>query len=192
MKRVFIIHGWGGSPDETWLVWLARELEKRGFVVFRLEMPDTNKPTIQSWVQKLSDSVCSVSDSTYFVGHSIGCQAVMRYLETLPENSKIGGAVFVAGWFDLTDETWDDVYTREVAGQWINTPINFKRLQQLTNKYVAIMSNNDPYVSLDNAEVFKKQLGAKVFIEENKGHISQEDGVDELPSALDVILELSR
>ena len=34
MKRVFIIHGWGGYPEEGWLPWLKKELEKNGFKVF--------------------------------------------------------------------------------------------------------------------------------------------------------------
>ena len=28
-KRVFIIHGWGGKPDEHWLPWLEEELAKK-------------------------------------------------------------------------------------------------------------------------------------------------------------------
>jgi len=31
VKRIFIIHGWGGSPDEPLLRWLKSELEKNGF-----------------------------------------------------------------------------------------------------------------------------------------------------------------
>jgi len=30
MKRVFIIHGWGGNPEEGWLPWLKKELEAKG------------------------------------------------------------------------------------------------------------------------------------------------------------------
>jgi len=32
-KRVFLIHGWEGSPEEGWRPWLKKELEKRGFKV---------------------------------------------------------------------------------------------------------------------------------------------------------------
>ena len=28
MKRVFIIHGWDGYPEEGWFPWLKEELEK--------------------------------------------------------------------------------------------------------------------------------------------------------------------
>ena len=31
MKRVYIIHGWEGYPEEGWFPWLKKELEDRGF-----------------------------------------------------------------------------------------------------------------------------------------------------------------
>lgn len=52
-KRVFIIHGWGGYPDEGWLPWLKIELEKKNFEVFIPAMPDTDEPKINSWVSHL-------------------------------------------------------------------------------------------------------------------------------------------
>src|SRR3989338_7882976 len=128
-KRVYIIHGWGGNPNEGWLVWLGKELENKGFEVFIPEMPDTWSPTINKWVNKISEVVGKSDVQTYFVGHSIGCQAVMRYLEHLPQNQRAGGAIFVAGWFNLTDETWDETYTKEIADEWVNTPINFKAIK---------------------------------------------------------------
>ena len=29
MKRAFIIHGWGGHPEERWYPWAKNELEKK-------------------------------------------------------------------------------------------------------------------------------------------------------------------
>ena len=33
MKRVVIVHGWGGSPEDNWIPWLRKEMEKGGFEV---------------------------------------------------------------------------------------------------------------------------------------------------------------
>jgi len=103
-KRVYIIHGWGGNPTEGWLVWLSKELKNRGFEVYIPEMPDTWSPKINKWVSKINEVVEKSDRHIYFVSHSIGCQAVMRYLEQLPDNQKAGGAIFVAGWLNLTCE----------------------------------------------------------------------------------------
>ena len=191
MKRVFIIHGWGGNSDELWLKWLKQELEKKGFEATNLEMPDTWHPKISEWVNKLNESVGNADEDTYFVGHSIGCQAIMRYLEQLPESQKVGGAIFVAGWFNLTDETWDENYTKEIADEWIKTPINFEKIKQHSNKFILINSNNDPYVPLSDAELFRNNLGAKIIILENRGHIAGDDGVTELPVVLEELLKMA-
>lgn len=192
VKRVFIIHGWGGSPDEAWLVWVGKELGIKGFEVYIPEMPDTWHPKISEWVSKLNESVGKTDENTYFVGHSIGCQAIMRYLEKLLENQKIGGVIFVAGWFNLMDETWDENYTKEIADEWINMPINFGDIKQHTDNFVLINSDDDPYVPLSDAELFKSNLGTKVIILNNMGHIAGDDGVIELPAVLEELLKMTK
>ena len=191
MKRVFIIHGWGGNSNEAWLVWVGSELKKNGFEVVIPEMPDTWHPKISEWVSKLNESVGNADEDTYFVGHSIGCQAVMRYLEQLPVDQKVGGAIFVAGWFNLTDETWDEDYTKETADEWLHIPIDFNRVKKHTDKFVDVISDDDPYVPLNDSELFKNNLGAKVITLNNKGHISGEDGVTELPVVLEELLKMA-
>lgn len=192
MKRVFIIHGWGGNSNERWLVWLKKELKSKDYEVIVPDMPDTDNPKIDTWVNHLKKVVGSSDKDTYFVGHSIGCQTIMRYLEKLPENEKAGGAIFVAGWFNLTDETWDDdIYTKEKGEKWINTPINFEKIKQHANKFVEIASDTDPYVALSNTELFLNNLGAKIIVLKEKGHISGEDGVNELPVVLEELLKMT-
>jgi len=191
-KRVYIIHGWGGNPNEGWLVWLGKELKNRGFEVFIPEMPDTWLPKIHKWVSKISEVVGKSDVQTYFVGHSIGCQAVMRYLEQLPQDQRAGGAIFVAGWFNLTDETWDETYTKETADEWVNTPINFKVIKEHTDNLVLINSDNDPYVPMSDVELFKKNFSINVIILKNKGHITEEDNVVELPVVLGELLKMAQ
>jgi len=76
MKRVFIIHGWDGSPEEAWLKWLRLELEKMSIKVVAPHMPNAAEPKIREWVGHLSGLVSATDEKTYFVGHSIGCQAI--------------------------------------------------------------------------------------------------------------------
>ena len=192
MKRIFIIHGWGGNSEEPWLKWLKQQLEVNGFETTNPEMPDTWHPKISEWVGKLDEVVGESDSDTYFVGHSIGCQAIIRYLEQLPENKKVGGAIFVAGWFNLTDETWDENYTREIAYEWIKTPINFEKIKQHVIKFMLINSDNDPYVPLSDVELFKTNLGAQVIMLNNMGHIAGDDGVTELPVVLEALLKMTK
>ncbi|KKR02536.1 MAG: hypothetical protein UT29_C0001G0016 [Candidatus Yanofskybacteria bacterium GW2011_GWA1_39_13] len=189
MKRVFIIHGWEGFPEEGWFPWLKKDLESKGFEVVVPQMPDPIEPKIEQWVSFLSRLVGDVDEDTYFVCHSIGCQAVIRYLETL-DNKKLGGVIFVAGWFALTGlETQED---QDMAKPWLETPIDFNKVKSVTNNFVAIFSDNDPYVPPNNQNVFRDKLGCKIIVENSKGHFSGPmDGMIELPIVLEELLKMA-
>ena len=189
-KRVFIVHGWDGCPEEGWFPWLKKELETRGFDVFVPQLPKPDEPRINNWLPKLKEVVGIPDEKTYFVGHSMGCQAIARYLETLPENTKVGGAVFIAGFFKRLTNLEDDDVVRSVSEEWLKTPINLQKVKTHLKKSVAIFSDDDPYVPLDNKEEFADVLGSKIVIEHNKGHFC--DSVDmELSVALKSVLEIA-
>jgi len=184
-KRVFIIHGWDGYPDEGWFPWLKKELEAKDFEVTVPVMPDAAKPEIATWVSYLSKLVGKPDENTYFVGHSIGCQAVIRYLETL--DTKVGGAVFVAGWLmRLTGDLSEEEVL--IAKPWIETPINYQKVKNNCRQVAAIFSDNDDFVHLDNIKLFESNLNASTVLEHKKGHYSGGDGITELPAALEKLL----
>lgn len=190
MKRVFIIHGWDGYPEEGWFPWLKKELESKGCEVCVPAMPDPAEPKIETWVPFLRELVGEVDENTFFVGHSIGCQTILRFIESLPENAKIGGAVFVAGWYNLRNlETEEE---ERIAGPWVNTPRNDEKIRKfLEGKSIAIFSDNDPWVIPENQNSWKEKVGAEIIIEHNRGHFSGNDGITELPSARDALLKVA-
>lgn len=190
-KRVFIIHGWDGYPGEGWFPWLKNELEKRGFVVFVPQMPKADEPRINNWVPALREVVGTPDENTYFVGHSMGCQTIARYLEGLEEGVKIGGAVFVAGFFKRLSNLEDDDTVRSVANEWLETALDLVKVKSHINKNVAIFSDNDPFVPLDNQEEYRDILGARIMVEQGKGHFSGNTGTTELPSALEALIEIA-
>ncbi len=192
MKRVFIIHGWDGYPEENWFPWLKRELEAGGFEVFVPQLPAPDLPEITSWVSKLYQTVGTPDEQTFFVGHSIGCQTIVRYLESLPEGVKVGGAVFVAGFFKRLTNLEDDEDVRETAKQWLETPVDFTKAKTHISKSVAVFSDDDTYVPLDNQDDFRDRLGSKIIIEHGKGHFNTKAGVTELPVVLEELLKMMK
>lgn len=180
MKRVFLVHRWSGGPLDDWRAWLKKELEQRGCVVVAPEMPDTEVPVIEKWVTHLASLVGTPDDETYFVGHSIGCQTILRYLETI--NTPVGGAVFVAGWFDL--ENLEDEETEEIAHPWIHSSIDLDAVRSVLPRSTVLLSDNDPFGAFEkNKEGFEK-IGSKVIVLPGAGHITANDGFIELPECL--------
>ena|SRR3990167_1692725 len=185
-KRAFLIHGWDGYPEEGWRPWLKDELKKAGFEVIVPAMPDSANPTMEKWVPFLKSAVGQPQKSDYFVGHSVGCITILRYLETLGTDQKIGGLILVAGFGH--DLEYPD-YKGELSS-FFQKPVNWKEIKKHCPKFVAIMSDNDPYVPLAHGNLFKEKLGAKVIVEHNMKHFSGDDGINILPSAKEAVLEL--
>lgn len=191
MKRVIIVHGWGGSPSEGWFPWLKKELEKNNFLVKTPKMPETDKPKISDWTNFLKTIAGQIDGETYFVGHSIGCQTILRLMEK--EQNQAGAIVLVAPWVFLSEAAFETSEDKLIAAPWLENPINFANLKSKAKKYVAIFSSDDPLVPLEqNLKVFKDDLGAEILIEKNKGHFSGDDDIVKLPSALNALLEITK
>ncbi len=172
MKKVYLIHGWSGKPsDKAWFGWLRRECEKKGIEFEFPEMPDTDYPKIEEWVGKLNEIVRG--EKIYLIGHSIGNQAIMRYLEQLEEGRKIKGVVFVAGFFNLLEGAYEDEEEIDVAKPWLETPIDCEKVRKRFEKILAIFSTDDDCVPLSDSELFKEKLGAEIIVKENEGHFNE-------------------
>jgi predicted alpha/beta hydrolase family esterase len=191
-KRVFMIHGWGGAPEHGWFPWLKQELEQRGFEVITPQMPEANAPRIYNWIPKISEIVGTADENTYFVGHSMGCQAIVRYLETLSDQVRVGGIVFVAGFLSTLTGLEDEEEGEDISKHWLETPLDLVKVKSHLSKSVAIFSDNDEYVPLDNQNAFRNELGSKIIVEHAMGHFSGDDGITELPIALNAVLELAQ
>jgi len=171
MKRVILVHRWSGSPSDDWRPWLKKELEKRGYEVLLPEMPDTDTPVIEKWVHCLTKAVGTPDSDTYFIGHSIGCQTILRYLETI--DRPVGGAVFVAGWFNL--ENLEDDEAKAIAKPWIETPINIEKVKKVLPKSVLIISEDDPYGALDENKQKFSEIITQGIVLPHAGHITESE-----------------
>lgn len=186
MKKIYIIHRWAGSSKDDWRPWLKKELEAFGFEVIVPDMPDTEVPVIESWVNHLSEIVIDPNEDTFFIGHSIGCQTILRYLETI--NSKVGGAVFVAPWFKLDNLEDEDV--EKIARPWLETSINFEKVKANTYSIQSFLSSNEPFGCVnENKKILEQDLESKVTILENRGHFTEDDNELEVPEIIPALLE---
>jgi predicted alpha/beta hydrolase family esterase len=187
--KVYIVHGWDGNPQEPMFQWLKTSLESRDYDVVVLAMPHPEAPMIEAWVEKLTKAI-SPGPETILIGHSIGCQAILRYLEAT--GNRVKAVVLIAPWTKLDKKVLkkEGKEMAAVAKPWMETPIDFTKVKTLAGKVVAIFSDNDPYVPLAEKDFFEQELDAKTLVEKKKGHFREGDGIIMLPSALNAVLEL--
>ncbi|MGC9610894.1 MAG: alpha/beta hydrolase [Minisyncoccia bacterium] len=194
MKRVIIVHRWSGSPGKDWLLWLKAELIKKGYEVLAPEMPDADYPVMEKWVGRLAEVIGEnePNKETYFIGHSMGCQTIMRYLDARIFKSleTVGGAIFVAGWFNL--KNLEDKETEEIAKPWLENPINLGKVKAVLPKSTLIISDNDPFGCFEENKNKFSELGSKIITLHEAGHITAEDGFTEFPLVLSELQNLQK
>lgn len=187
MKKAVIVHCWSGNPEYCWYPYAKRELEAKGFEVKVPAMPDTDTPNLAKWLPVLKEAVGIPDENTFLIGHSVGCMTVLRYLESLAPGQKVGGVVLVAGY------TYDLGF--EELKNFLTTPIPFDQIKERANHFVAIHSDNDQYVPLASADVFRERLGAEIIIKHAMNHFAgPQDGEPicaELPDVVESVLKIS-
>jgi len=182
MKRVIIVHQWGGSPSSDWYPWLAGELNKCEYEVILPAMPSPNAPVIEAWVEALGKAVGEINANDIFVGHSVGCQTILRYLEGA--QGQATKTILVAPWLKLSNEVMGDPEYNELAKPWLERSIDWAKVKTHSGSFICFFSKDDPYVPIENAELFKSSLGAKVIIEDGQKHYDGESGITEVDQVL--------
>jgi len=166
MKQAYLVHGWEGSPTNIWFPWLKKELEKLGYKVNSLKMPHPELPIIKDWVTTLEKEI-KLNEETILIGHSIGCQTIMRYLAK--PNRKIKSAFFAAPWFTLDLESEGEEAVQE-AKPWLETPIDITQVKKNCTHFVAFFSDDDWAVPLSDEKLFKQRINAKTIILKKRSH----------------------
>lgn len=183
-QRVFIIHGHHGSPDQGWIQWLARELTSRGIRTLVPPMPTPDEPDMALWISYLRDVVRHCDDETYFVGYSLGCQAVLRYLQHELPAVRVGGAVFVAGFEHMSPAFYEHPDAVRALYAWLTEPIHWEAIRGRSRDFVGMFSDNDPWVPLENVKVFDEKLEARTRVLHARDHFDPAV-MPELPEALE-------
>jgi|SRR3989344_6403910 len=185
MKKAIIIHCWNGSPEYYWYPYVKRELEDRGFAVATPFLPDMF-PLLSKWLARIKLAVGIPDEDTYFIGHSLGSVALLKYLQGLPEGQKVGGVVLLAPFVD-------DLNFRFLRNFFVE-PLNYELIKSKSPGFIVISSFNDPYIKLYHSEILKTNLNADV-IWTNKGHFTEYGDKSKcfyLPEVITAIEKLSK
>lgn len=173
-KRVYVVHGYGASPKRHWFSWLKENLSNQGIAVDVLRMPNSSEPDPEEWIGHLSESVEGLGENVFFVGHSLGCVTLLRYLQHARRDAQIGGLVLVSGFVRALPNLPElDAF---VAGE-----LDYPRIVDLSKHRVAIASKNDDTVPFSYSRELADSIQAEFLEVENGGHFLDSEGFTTLP-----------
>lgn len=182
-----MIHGFRGEPNGSWRPWLMGELAKHDIYACALPMPTPENPVKSEWIQTITEAVVSPSEEIFLVGHSLGVPAILRYLESLDNDSKIGGVLLISGpLFEIKKDGYEQV------NSFINTTFDFSHIKNVCNNFIVIHGDNDKNVPFSDAEQLVKELSCNLISILNGGHLRGGEGWYQLPQALESLLRMMK
>ncbi len=177
--RVIVVHGWGGTPEEGWRPWLKTNLTERGYDVQIPAMPNSDHPKLHEWLQTLKDTGGSPNEHCHFIGHSLGCIATLRYLETLQAGRTVGTVVLLASFFEDLGPRFSELKS------FVESPVNWDKIRSVAKRFVVVHSEDDTVVPIEFAERLADRLGVPLTLKNGFLHFSGDDGLTEIPFILD-------
>jgi predicted alpha/beta hydrolase family esterase len=164
IERVLLVPRWSGTAASDFYPWLERELAPR----LRLEVaslrPEPGAPEIEACLAELAGLDPA---RTLLVGHSVGCQVLMRALARLPDGARAPALLCVAGWWTV-DQPWDTLRP------WIETPFDHGRAAARCDQIEVLLSDNDPFTrdAEETRRRFVAALDAEVHIVPGRKHFN--------------------
>ncbi|PVX39280.1 hypothetical protein C8D76_106102 [Pasteurella langaaensis DSM 22999] len=181
-KRVFITHGYTANSQKHWFQWLKVRLEKEKFLVTVLDMPNSNHPNVQEWLDYHASQIGELYPTDIFIGHSLGCIATLRFLAA--RQQKIAAAILVSGFNQpLPNLPELDGFSKQ--------PLDYNALIAQISQRTVISSLDDDVVNHAFTEQLATDLQAKYIATNGYRHFTERQGVTELPLLLDEILALA-
>jgi predicted alpha/beta hydrolase family esterase len=181
MKRAAILHGTGANPRANWFPWLKAKLEAVGYDVWVPQLPDCDKPNLQTYGNFLLGGEWDFSD-TIVIGHSSGAVEVLNLLmdQRCPQ---IRFGVLVGAWANgmpngYTDETI-------FANTFPPTGFDFDLIKSKASRLGFLHGSDDPYCPIEQAEYLAKQLEASFTVIQDGHHLGAK--FSELPELWQII-----
>jgi predicted alpha/beta hydrolase family esterase len=177
-KQIVIIHGSFGSSDENWFPWLARELKMLGYEAVAPGFPTPEGQTLKAWLDVFERVVGKLRPDIILVGHSLGVAFILRLLERTRQ--PIRGSFLVSGFLgELGLPEFDNV-----NAEFVNAPVDWKRVRENCGEVHVYNSDNDPYVPLGKGKEIARHLGVGLTVVGNGGHINASSGFSTFPLLL--------
>jgi len=173
-EKVLILHGWGGSDAPHWQAELSAKVAKGyGTVSFPL-LDNPHFPSKNRWLKQAKE-ILSDYKPDIVVCHSLGCTL---WMWLAMEDIDIVQRVYL-----VSPPSLDSDIDTIKSFFPIDIPIDLK-----AKKSHIIVSDNDEYITIDEAKVIAASTHSELSIIPNAGHINADSGYGKWQFIEDMVL----
>lgn len=186
MDKAIILHGWWWSSKENWFPYIKKELDKKLYDVYIPNLPNTKNPILEEQLEYIDIYASDFQNWWLIIWHSLWWQLALHFIEK--NDIKDSLIILVAPSYDnTTKELWEKVAggSYEYLVSYNEAKVNFDKINKLNNRFIIFLSDNDPFINMENAKKYYGKLKNIEFIDfENMWHFNQSAWVYELEDIL--------
>ncbi|AEP89601.1 conserved hypothetical protein [Bacillus subtilis subsp. subtilis str. RO-NN-1] len=179
-KQVYIIHGYRASSTNHWFPWLKKRLLADGVQADILNMPNPLQPRLEDWLDTLSLYQHILHENTYLVAHSLGCPAILRFLEHNQLRKQLGGIILVSGFAK-------SLPTLKMLDEFTQGSFDHQKIIESAKHRAVIASKNDQIVPFSWSKELAQQIDAALYEVQHGGHFLEDEGFTSLPIVYDIL-----
>ncbi|QCK15801.1 RBBP9/YdeN family alpha/beta hydrolase [Mangrovivirga cuniculi] len=169
------IPGLHNSDENHWQT-LLEKTHPEDFI--RINQENWDQPECNAWINKIERDLLTKNHlDLILIGHSIGCIAIVKWVEKF--GHAIKGALLVA-----PSDSENENYPSYIKGF---TPIPKSKLPFPT---LVVGSTNDHVTTVERTKEFAANWGSKLIMLEDAGHIEPKSGFGPWPQVEVLIKEL--
>lgn len=176
MNKLCVAARWQGDAFSDFYPWLETQIAP--VEVAHAELgPTRQAPTLEASVAAIDAAVARLGgpDGVVVLGHSAGCQALLRYLAGLPADARVAGVVLVAAWTTI-DAPW-----REIE-PWLGLEHDWERVRGSADRITVLLGDDDPFTRdhRANAAFWRERLGVVARVLPGRKHFNRPEESDVL------------
>ncbi|OGJ60375.1 hypothetical protein A3A67_04780 [Candidatus Peribacteria bacterium RIFCSPLOWO2_01_FULL_51_18] len=176
-----MLHGLGGSPEENWFPWFKRRLEPLGHKIINPQFPHAEAPSLTEWLRAFQEHRENMPEKTVIIGHSLGATFALRVLERL--SAPVLGAFLVAPVSGKMGNDFDPL-----VKNFLEAGFDWEKIRRNSGYFTVLHGEGDPFIPLEQSQELAKNLGCRLVIVPEGGHLSKSAGFTEFPALLEMIL----
>ena len=164
---ILVLPGWQNSGPQHWqTVW-----QDQNPAFLRVQQRDWDAPVLAEWVAMLGEAVERAVPPVVLVAHSLGSITIAHWAKSSQGRSGVVRAALLVAPADVEqpDTPW------QIQGFG---PVPALRLPFAST---LVASTNDPYLSIERAQIFAENWRSQFFDIGQAGHINGESGLGDWP-----------
>jgi len=179
MTKVFIIHGWEGYPDESWLPWMRKHLTNLGCKVEIPQMPNRIIPSLTDWMRVIGKLVNQTPENIILLAHSLGTTAVLNYLSQSRGKAKLKAIILVSPFVRNIG--------MDAVSDFIKRDLHWSKISSRAKQFVVIHSRDDLVVPFLEGKYIAHKLKAKFLPVNHFHHFCDVDNIKTAPPILNAL-----